>query len=339
MKSVDGTPKKVWSGNVCTSTPCFVDIRPRRFTISTVCFGPTAIWTSGGVTRFEYGPFVPKCRPSKETMGTAAAGARSCDPSPVGRIPRSSRPLGESTLHRVGANGSDGNVARPASSFEYRDAITEYDQAARIHFAEEPAVAVVLDQRRRLPLVRLDPLAHDVLPVVRPDDQRGAALVADSGLLRRIREDVVHGVVFRTDAPARVPLDQLLRLQEEVHRGVQLRDPGQRLRLRDRPREAVEDEALLGVRLLEPALRRRDHDVVGHELTRVHECLRLLPEVRALRHVVPQDVAGRDMRHAEVRRQLCRLGSLARAGWAEEDESHVAARTKSAVKRLWSRQL
>src|SRR5437867_5098734 len=55
------------------------------------------------------------------------------------------------------------------------------DQAARIHFAQEPAVAVVLDQRRGLPLVRLDPLADDVLPVVRPDDQRGAALVADPG--------------------------------------------------------------------------------------------------------------------------------------------------------------
>src|SRR5439155_15084576 len=104
-----------------------------------------------------------------------------------------------------------------------------------------------------------------------------------------------------------------------------------------RPREAVEDEAFLGVRLLQPALRRADDDVVGHELTRVHVRLRLLPEVRALRDVVPQDVAGRDVRHAEVRRKLRGLGSFARAGRAEEDESHVAARTKSAVKRLWLR--
>src|SRR5437667_9114311 len=170
------------------------------------------------------------------------------------------------------------------------------DQAARIHFAQEPAVAVVLDQRRGLPLVRLDPLADDVLPVVRPDDQRGAALVADPGLLRRIREDVVHGVVLRTDAPARVPLDQLLRLQEEVHRGVQLRDPGQRLRLRDRPREAVEDEALLGVRLLQPALRRPDDDVVGHELTRVHVRFaffpRSVPCATLCRKMLPVEMCG-----------------------------------------------
>src|SRR5438093_10290980 len=74
MKSVDGTPKNESSGNVCTSPPCFVEIRPRTFTISTTWFGPTATWTSGGVRRFVYGPFVPKWRPSKETTGTAVSG-------------------------------------------------------------------------------------------------------------------------------------------------------------------------------------------------------------------------------------------------------------------------
>src|SRR5438093_1839773 len=74
MKSVEGTPKNESSGKVCASTPCFVEIRARRFTISTTWFGPTATWTSGGVRRFEYGPFVPKWRPSKETTGTAVSG-------------------------------------------------------------------------------------------------------------------------------------------------------------------------------------------------------------------------------------------------------------------------
>src|SRR2546426_2041401 len=74
MKSVEGTPKNESSRKVRTSTPCFVEIRPRTFTISTTWFGPTATWTSGGVRRFEYGPFVPKWRPSKEKTGTAATG-------------------------------------------------------------------------------------------------------------------------------------------------------------------------------------------------------------------------------------------------------------------------
>src|SRR5438445_8788440 len=86
MKSVDGTPKNVSSGKVCTSTPCFVEIRPRTFTISTTWFGPTATWTSGGVRRFVYGPFVPKWRPSKDSTGTEAPGVGAEDPVWVERI-------------------------------------------------------------------------------------------------------------------------------------------------------------------------------------------------------------------------------------------------------------
>src|SRR2546425_11062817 len=87
MKSVDGTPKNVESGKVCTSTPCLVEIRPRTFTISTTWFGPTATWTSGGVRRFVYGPFVPKWRPSKDSTGTEAPGVGPAEPVGVGRIP------------------------------------------------------------------------------------------------------------------------------------------------------------------------------------------------------------------------------------------------------------
>src|SRR2546422_11586649 len=71
MKSVEGTPKNESSGKVCTSTPCFVEIRPRTFTISTTWLGPTATWTSGGVRRFGSGPFLPECRASQANKGTA----------------------------------------------------------------------------------------------------------------------------------------------------------------------------------------------------------------------------------------------------------------------------
>src|SRR5437899_6031876 len=98
MKSVEGTPKNVASRKVCTSTPCFVEIRPRTFTISTTWFGPTATWTSGGVRRFEYGPFVPKWRPSKDSTGTEAPGVGPADPVWVGRIPRSPGVTMESRL-------------------------------------------------------------------------------------------------------------------------------------------------------------------------------------------------------------------------------------------------
>src|SRR2546428_11145637 len=86
MKSVEGTPKNVPRVKVWTATPCFVEIRPRTFTISTTWFGPTATWTSGGVRRFEYGPFVPKWRPPQDSTGTEAPGVGPADPLSVGRI-------------------------------------------------------------------------------------------------------------------------------------------------------------------------------------------------------------------------------------------------------------
>src|SRR5947208_12312337 len=87
------------------------------------------------------------------------------------------------------------------------------DQAARIDFSQHPAVAVVLDQRRRLLLVRLDPLPHDFLLVIRADDQGRAALVAEAGPPRRIHEDVVQGVVLRRRPPAGGWLGMLLGVQ------------------------------------------------------------------------------------------------------------------------------
>ena len=47
----------------------------------------------------------------------------------------------------------------------------------------------------------------------------------------------------------------------------------ERLGLRDGPREPVEDEALLGVGLVEAVHHHLDDDVVGHVLAAVHERL------------------------------------------------------------------
>src|SRR5256886_6374049 len=116
MKSVEGTPKDVDSGKVCTSTPCFVEARPRTFTISTTRLGPTATWTSGGVRRFVYGPFVPKGRPSKEKTGTAAFGLGAADAVWTGRIPPPPAWSVESTFNGNPGRGSNGPGPPPRCS-------------------------------------------------------------------------------------------------------------------------------------------------------------------------------------------------------------------------------
>src|SRR6059036_748019 len=111
MKSVEGTPKNESSGKVRTSTPVFVEIRPRTFTISTTWFGPTATCTSGGVSRIVNGPFVPKWSPSKPSTGTAASGGRGDGPAWTGRFRRSPAAARELTVGADVTCGSTGNVA------------------------------------------------------------------------------------------------------------------------------------------------------------------------------------------------------------------------------------
>src|SRR5207253_4068155 len=94
------------------------------------------------------------------------------------------------------------------SGFERLDRPKEnlLNQAGRVDLLQESAVAVVLDQRGGLLLVRLNSFPHDILAVIGPDDKGRPALVADACLLRRIHEDVVDGVVLRADPSSRVPL-------------------------------------------------------------------------------------------------------------------------------------
>src|SRR2546426_2826255 len=121
-KSVEGTPKNESRRKVRASTPCFVEIRQRTFTISTTWFGPTATWTSGGLRRFEYGPFVPKWRPSKEPTGTAAAGVGETDPGWVRSIPLPPAWTLESRFDANATSASDTTGVRPRLSCGEREA-------------------------------------------------------------------------------------------------------------------------------------------------------------------------------------------------------------------------
>src|SRR5207253_11449943 len=100
------------------------------------------------------------------------------------------------------------------SGFERLDRPKEnlLNQAGRVAFLQESAVAVVLDQRGGLFLVGLASFPHDILAVLGPDDDVLPDLVAEPRLLRRIHRLVMVGVDPRGHPAARVPLDQLLRL-------------------------------------------------------------------------------------------------------------------------------
>src|SRR5213596_4120199 len=229
-----------------------------------------------------------------------------------------------------------GSGRQGGSGFERLDRPKEnlLNQAGRVDFLQESAVAVVLDQRGGLFLVGLNSFPHDILAVVGANHEGRPALVADAGLLRRVHEDVIDGVVLRAHPSSRVPFDQLLRLQEQVHGRVEVRELREGFGLGDRPREAVEDESLFRIFVFQAAFCHRNDEFVRHEFSGVHVCLRLLPEFGALGHTVTEDVPRGDSRYTQVCRELRSLRALAGSGRPEEDEAHEGQRTDSAVKRL-----
>jgi hypothetical protein len=137
----------------------------------------------------------------------------------------------------------------------------------------------------------------------------------------------VHRVVRAAVAahpPGRQPGEHGLARDVEVHGQVEtagLGDVEQRLGLRHRPGEAVEDEAA-GAGVVEPeALVDDPHDhVVGQEVPRVHVLLRLPPELRALADRRSEDVTGRDVGHHVVAGEPHALGALPRTLSTEQDQ-------------------
>ena len=127
------------------------------------------------------------------------------------------------------------------------------------------------------------------------------------------------------DAPVGHPDDQVLERDVDVAGSIDV-PPGvlervvERLGLDPRPREAIEDRAVGGVGRLEPIEEDADDRLVGDELPAAHEAVRLAPERGALRDGRPQQLAGREDRHAEPGREGRCLGPLPRPRGAQQDD-------------------
>ena len=94
----------------------------------------------------------------------------------------------------------------------------------------------------------------------------------------------------------------------------------ERAGLLDRAREAVEQEPVAGVIVGESLDDHPDDDLIGNQLALVHVLLGEQPELAAGLARGAQDVAGRDVRQAEVLGQQRGLGALAGAGRTQQDQ-------------------
>src|SRR5690606_31247194 len=171
----------------------------------------------------------------------------------------------------------------------------------------EPAAAPVVRQDRRgLPVVDLQPLAQRLDVVVAA---RGAAV---AGAFGRSRLDALDQHLVRHRDLDHEVQGQALALEQRI----------KRLGLRDGAREAVEDEALAAIRLLDALGDHLDHQGVGHQLPLVHDLPGLAPELAARGDGSAQHVTGRELLQAVLLLEDLRLGTLSGARWPQQDDVH-----------------
>lgn len=87
-------------------------------------------------------------------------------------------------------------------------------------------------------------------------------------------------------------------------------------------REAVEQEAVCGVRLGHPVLGHADGDLIRHQAARVHVALGLEPQLGALADVGAEQVAGGDVGDGQGLGEQVRLSTLPGPGRSDEDDTH-----------------
>src|ERR1041385_3508597 len=203
------------------------------------------------------------------------------------------------------------------------------DVAGAVHVAHDVLPPVVREHRQRLLQVDADPLARRLRTVVLPHHELGAVHIAQVVVLGRVQLRVVRAPALGARQPPRHPADQHLRrhLDEDhvVHPPIhRLQHLVQRGGLGHRAREAVEEDAALGVGLVEAALDHLQRRVVRHQVAALQILVHLLAQ-RGLRlDLGAEQVPRRDLRDAEVLRQERGLRTLAAPGRAEQ--GHVQRR-------------
>ena len=142
------------------------------------------------------------------------------------------------------------------------------DGAASIHDLEQVLIDVVGRHGLSLLVVDLEAVTHHGLGVIR------------AVLLLSALEHALHDLVL-VDLDLQDDVDGLAQVQEHV---------AQDVRLLDGTGVAVQEEALRRIRSRQARLHHGIRDRVRNELAAVHVGLRLLADLRALRHVRAEDV-------------------------------------------------
>jgi len=166
-------------------------------------------------------------------------------------------------------------------------------------------------------------ILHGLRLVILADGQLFAADIADAFLLGGVGNDVVGSAAGQAGAPAGHALFYFLIADFQGNHMVKVDACCfQGFRLSDGAGHAVQDVAVLAVRLLKPFGDDADDDFVRNQLAGIHILLGLQTYGGAVLDGGPQDVAGGDGRNVQLFADDLSLRALAGAGSAQQDQFH-----------------
>ena len=87
-------------------------------------------------------------------------------------------------------------------------------------------------------------------------------------------------------------------------------------------RKAIQNKSAQRIRLSKASLHPIKNVVIRHKVPGGNRRLDFAPELCPARDMVPDDLPGRNMRHAEESRQCLALRSLSRTRRAEQNKAH-----------------
>src|SRR5215475_11618634 len=185
-----------------------------------------------------------------------------------------------------------------------------------------------LEHRVGLLVVLAQPHRERLLGVVLALDQGAAADVAGALLRRAGGDEVVVHAAVGTQAAGQHPAPDLGVGKVQVDHAVDVVALEEELRLPAVAGEAVDHEPVVPVVLAQPLGGHRLRHVVADQFPGRHDAPDLGAELGVVLHVPAEDVADADMHQVQVGGEHARLGALAAALDAHDDEfAHTATFT------------
>src|SRR5450755_2647147 len=182
----------------------------------------------------------------------------------------------------------------------------DVDRSQTIDSIEQSLRAIVLRNRRSLSAINLQPGLENLSIIVTTN-----ALAVVRRLLGAACYTIAKRIFVDFQLKDRIEFDT----------------PGceflvERFRLCHSSRETVEYKAVCRVRMIDAIDDDRNHDVVGHEFSAVHDVFGADSRGRARGHRFAEHVSGRQLRDAKTRGDLRRLSTLSRAWRSQDNQSH-----------------